>query len=207
MAERRARILDAAAVLLTQGGIHALTMRALSESAGVSVPTIYNLIGGRDDVFVALMGRIGVVVEAELAAITSDPVDRCFDIAAHFVERVTTRAAVTRSLFAEGLGFLLASTDEAPLRRYGAAFGQAIADGVSRGDLEPPTTVLLLTEQLVSLLALRTFRWASESAVPGSSISAEVELAVALTLLAAATDATRPTVLRRVADATITLTP
>ena len=47
-ADRRLRITEAAAELLEAGGLAGLTMRALSEAAGLSVPTIYNLIGGRN---------------------------------------------------------------------------------------------------------------------------------------------------------------
>lgn len=47
MAERRARILEAARQLISAGGFEGLTMRQLAEAARVSVPTVYNLIGNK----------------------------------------------------------------------------------------------------------------------------------------------------------------
>jgi AcrR family transcriptional regulator len=53
--KRRQRILDAARQILIAGGYDGLTTRGLAEAAGVTVPTIYNLIGGKDDVLSALI--------------------------------------------------------------------------------------------------------------------------------------------------------
>jgi AcrR family transcriptional regulator len=47
MEERRTRILAAARRLITDGGFEGLTMRQLAETARVSVPTVYNLIGNK----------------------------------------------------------------------------------------------------------------------------------------------------------------
>lgn len=52
--DRRERILTAAKQLLASSGYDALTMRDLAETARVSVPTIYNLIGGKHSVLVEL---------------------------------------------------------------------------------------------------------------------------------------------------------
>ena len=47
MEERRARILAAARGLIAEGGFEGLTMRQLAETARVSVPTVYNLVGNK----------------------------------------------------------------------------------------------------------------------------------------------------------------
>ena len=48
------RVVETAIEMLGDGGVDTLSMRALSTQAGVSVPTIYNLIGGRDDVWLRI---------------------------------------------------------------------------------------------------------------------------------------------------------
>jgi AcrR family transcriptional regulator len=53
MAERRERILASARELIAEGGFEALTTRVLARRARVTVPTIYNLIGAKDDVLFA----------------------------------------------------------------------------------------------------------------------------------------------------------
>lgn len=53
MAERRERILSAAREMIAQSGYEALTMRELARASQVTVPTIYNLIGAKEQVLFA----------------------------------------------------------------------------------------------------------------------------------------------------------
>jgi AcrR family transcriptional regulator len=55
MDARRQRILDEACLLLADGGTEGLTLRGLAENSGVTVPTIYNLIGCKDRVVTSLI--------------------------------------------------------------------------------------------------------------------------------------------------------
>src|SRR5271166_5540453 len=55
MDARRQRILDEACHLLAGGGTEGLTLRALAENSGVTVPTIYNLVGCKDQVVTSLI--------------------------------------------------------------------------------------------------------------------------------------------------------
>jgi AcrR family transcriptional regulator len=55
MDARRQRILDEACRLLAGGGTEALTLRGLAENSGVTVPTIYNLVGCKDQVVTCLI--------------------------------------------------------------------------------------------------------------------------------------------------------
>ena len=52
---RRRRILDAARSLIAKGGMAALSMRKLATEAGLSVTTLYNLYGVRDEILHALI--------------------------------------------------------------------------------------------------------------------------------------------------------
>jgi len=53
MAERRERILLSAREIIAEGGLQALTTRDLARRARVTVPTVYNLVGARDEVLFA----------------------------------------------------------------------------------------------------------------------------------------------------------
>lgn len=57
MAERRERILDAAREIIAEQGFEALTVRELAQAAGVTVPTIYNLVGSKDQVLIAAVAE------------------------------------------------------------------------------------------------------------------------------------------------------
>lgn len=52
---RRQRILDAARDLIAKGGVDAMTTRGLAAAAEVTVPTIYNLVGSRNEVIEAIV--------------------------------------------------------------------------------------------------------------------------------------------------------
>ena len=47
IADRKARILDAARTIIARDGYDALTTRGLAEAAGVTPPTLYNLVGDK----------------------------------------------------------------------------------------------------------------------------------------------------------------
>ena len=60
MTDARAQIVDAAAKLLHERGVRAVTTRAVAEAAGVQAPTIYRLFGDKD-------GLVDAVAEHLLA--------------------------------------------------------------------------------------------------------------------------------------------
>lgn len=207
MKERRDRIVDAAVDLVSQGNLSALTMRALSGAAGVSVPTVYNLIGSREDVLIAVIERAGEAIEPELAALGGDPIERCFRIADCLITRVTAPASLIQSVYAEGLGPAISGSGLRPLRQYGLATGLAILEAAECGDLELITTVQLLAESLMIQLAVRIAQWVSADLPPDPAhLQAEAAHAVAMTLIPVATVRTRPELLRRLSAARTALT-
>lgn len=207
MKERRDRIVDAAVDLVSQGNVSALTMRALSGAAGVSVPTVYNLIGSREDVLIAVIERAGEAIERELAALGGDPIERCFRIADCLITRVTAPASLIQSVYAEGLGPAISGSGLRPLRQYGLATGLAILEAAECGDLELITTVQLLAESLMIQLAVRIAQWVSADLPPDPAhLQAEAAHAVAMTLIPVATVRTRPELLRRLSAARTALT-
>lgn len=203
-AERRVRIVDAAAELLQGGGIDALTMRALSDRAGVSVPTIYNLIGGRDEVLVAVLDRWSTVFDAEQATLAADPVDRCFDLGDRIVATFTMHPVIARSIIAEGLAPMLADADTPVLRRYALALWVAIVEGGEQGDIDDTTSAELLVEHIVSVTAVRFFGWATSDPgddPDGALLRAAVQHGMALALSGVTRGSARRRALERLADA------
>lgn len=68
MQRRRERILDAARGMLVAGGVEELNLRALAQTAGVTVPTIYNLLGNKEELVVTLFSRTLGEIETRMAA-------------------------------------------------------------------------------------------------------------------------------------------
>lgn len=66
MRKRRARILDEARGLLARGGPEAVNLRELARLAELTVPTIYNLIGNKEAVLLAVFAEVLAEVEARM---------------------------------------------------------------------------------------------------------------------------------------------
>ncbi|MFQ3200556.1 MAG: AcrR family transcriptional regulator [Zhongshania sp.] len=72
MQKRRTRLLAEARTLLARGGYEALSLRELAKAAGLTVPTIYNLIGNKDEVLLELGSDVLKEVEARVKSVYRD---------------------------------------------------------------------------------------------------------------------------------------
>tara|TARA_Y100001934_G_C12306433_1_gene752653 strand:+ start:291 stop:995 length:705 start_codon:yes stop_codon:yes gene_type:complete len=72
MGRRRDRILDQARLMIAAGGLDAFNIRKLAEGAQVTVPTVYNLVGNKQAVVVALCVEALEAIEARWASHHAD---------------------------------------------------------------------------------------------------------------------------------------
>jgi len=70
MQKRRERILERARKVISEEGFDALNLRALAKSAEVTVPTIYNLIGNKEDVLIAVISESHRMLEVRLSKLS-----------------------------------------------------------------------------------------------------------------------------------------
>jgi len=136
-AERRARILTTARRLIAERGFEGLTMRDLAQASRVSVPTLYNLFGGKLALLVGELDETFARVDASMRA-ASGPT---------FVERVVAGCeaanddllAVPR--YSRALVHLtLVSPETRPMRReigrrYVAMMAGTIRDAQAAGEI------------------------------------------------------------------------
>ncbi|MDA0338479.1 MAG: TetR/AcrR family transcriptional regulator [Proteobacteria bacterium] len=66
MKKRRDRILSEARRMIGEGGFESLNLRALAGAADVTVPTIYNLIGNKEQILILLVADVVERVERAL---------------------------------------------------------------------------------------------------------------------------------------------
>jgi AcrR family transcriptional regulator len=86
----RRRVLRAARALVAQQGLEALTMRQLALEAEMSVASLYNLIGGRDQIVRALgMYFLEELDEAFVQLRAQDPLERARELLIAVVDAVT----------------------------------------------------------------------------------------------------------------------
>lgn len=86
MQKRRTRIIAEARKLLARGGNGALNLRELASQANLTVPTIYNLVGNKEDVLLAVAAEVLTEIESRIApASSAEPLE----VAAALVEEST----------------------------------------------------------------------------------------------------------------------
>ncbi|GEE03022.1 TetR family transcriptional regulator [Gordonia spumicola] len=157
----REAIIDAAEELLDRGGLDAVTLPAVSEKADVALQTIYNRVGTRDAVLLA-------VAERALAA-NREYMDAAYALPGSAEDRVTAAAAAyARFAFERPHQFrLLASPPDVPeaLERIAEltaeqngkladAIRDGVADGSARADLDPDLTATLMWAAFNGVLSL-----------------------------------------------------
>ena len=189
--QRRGQILGAAARLVEAEGLDGLTMRRLSDEAGVSYATVYNLVGAKEDVLVALLRSGLEALGAELGALTTlGPLERSAalvtGIVDHFVAqpqlyRPLVRAVHDPSLGARGL----------PIRRHTialheASIREAIALGLLTDELDPHVLARHLTLAVNGAIQ----RWAAEI-TDDEQFRADADYSLRVSLITVASPATR----------------
>jgi len=100
VAARRQQILGAARTLLSRGGLGALSMRKLAEEASLSVNTLYNLWGTREEILRALTLDAKSRIEARLPReeLSDDPVERCRSLVCFTVREMAREKDVFRPM-------------------------------------------------------------------------------------------------------------
>ena len=192
---RRQRILEAARTLIARGGMSALSMRKLAQAAGVSVTTLYNLFGARNDILTALVhdaiDRIDQILERE--APLDDPIERCRAIITVSVRYIAEQEAVFRPMIHtlyQGLslsGIERADTSERAAHMQQVAIEKAIAAGLLRDTLDPG----VLGAQIYHGYDLACCQWAY-GLIDAAGFRARALYGLYIALLAVATDRLRP---------------
>ncbi len=128
-AERRARILGAARALIAARGFDGLTMRDLARASRVSVPTLYNLFGGKQALLAGeLEETFAAVADALGKASAGTFADRAFAT----IEAGTDALLATPRYSRELVRLFLTSPDTRPVRHAVADRYVTLMAGVLR---------------------------------------------------------------------------
>ena len=144
MAMRRETILCEARSLIAHEGYEALKIRDLAAHAGLTVPTIYNLIGGKYEILTAIITALVENLRAIQLQSSSGRVEEAFatqinDLADHFA---TDPAFFRAAFIAGGRSGLFEQSSENGIyaqfvRQPIAACTQAVQAGLLRGQIAP----------------------------------------------------------------------
>ena len=177
MNRRRNRILDAARQVISDQGYQHLTMRTLAQASGVTVPTIYNLIGNKDAVLAATI-HDGALRFFENARQNANPVSILEKNVAELLRQPAYYRPLLRVLLNGGASEAMAEIDALYLRHLQDTL-RALAD---RGEIEPWVDCAILAERMLSNLYGAASEWAtgvlSDEALPvAASYDANIALA------------------------------
>jgi AcrR family transcriptional regulator len=156
MNRRRERILAAARQLISKQGYESLTMRALAQASGVTVPTIYNLIGNKDAVLGAAIrdGSMRFFGEVRPGA---SPIA--------ILEKNVAELLLQPAYYRPLLRVLLHGTASDAMAEIDAQYLRHLRDALEvmseRGELEPWVDCAILAERLLSSLYGAASEWAT----------------------------------------------
>ena len=184
MAERRARIVAAAQGIIGERGYAALTMRDLARASRVTVPTIYNLIGSKEEVLVAAVAdRTQHYVALLAASAQLPPCERVLAIVDAVVDEFLDAPHYYRAMLvliyaspaAESLRVRTSREVQQPLAR-------ALEELAAAGELAGWANPHALANQIESLAQVASLRWAT-GAISDEEMRVSTTYATALLLL------------------------
>ncbi len=161
-AERRTRILAAARELIAERGYDGLTMRDLARASRVSVPTLYNLFGGKQALILGELESTFAAVVAGIATVrTGNVVDRALATCDAGNADLLAVPRYSRELIL----LFLTSPETAPVRRaaaerYAELMADVLRDGQKAGEIEAWVDPLVLSRRMFAHYQLTMIEWA-----------------------------------------------
>lgn len=163
MQRRRERILAAAREIIAERGYDGLTMRELATAGRVTVPTVYNLIGGKEAVlFAAVEEQTARFVRAIESSRGVSPAG-----AALAVVNAAVRELLRLPRYYRTLLMLLFTSEAAETARRQVnralreQFARAITELDASGQLDPWVDREVLADRLAAQLAVAALQWAA----------------------------------------------
>ncbi len=161
---RRQRILQAARVLLSRGGLGALSMRRLAEEASLSVNTLYNLWGTREEILRALTLDARDRMEASLPRDESpdDPVEYCRSLVRASVRETCRQHELFRPMMLAWLEGEIAGhpSPVEPMAHSILTLSQVIREARTRGVMESPLKPEQVAWQIHHGAQFASIQWA-----------------------------------------------
>jgi AcrR family transcriptional regulator len=198
VAARRQHILESARTLLAEAGQDGFSMRKLAREADLSVTTLYNLVGSREDILRALIEDSVERYESTVTAPASfgDSLMRtmkAFEIVLrYFVEDAAVLKPLIVANFATGYGEELKKADRGLyIRGAKESVKECLQDAVAEGQIRDVVSPEFLEAQFYVGLELALERWAF-GFLDEDEFRAKSLCGAYLTLLAVASPENRP---------------
>ena len=148
-AARKTRILDAARQLIQESGDVGFSMRGLAERAGLSVMTLYNLVGSQQEILLQILVEDMVTTTVEREALGyEDPLDEMFGmvpfIRAAFSAEFRYRRTIVLSLFQKTAASVRLEVRNIYMTRWRRILEAARAEGLICASADLPTLLVVI---------------------------------------------------------------
>ena len=195
---RRLRILDAARAIVAKRGVDALSMRMVARDAGLSVTTLYNLFGSKEEIRAALCGDLLDGIDREIAKVPlSRPIERAEAVITVGAAHVASAGEVARTaLLASRAGAGHAGQDISRPRSVEMQ-RVAIQAAMDAGLLRAELAAGLVAAQVYEGFSVAALRWANRE-LDATGFRDQALYSLYLCLLALASDEIRPALLRSI---------
>lgn len=164
MAKRRDKILREARELIASHGFEALKIRDLAQRAGLTVPTIYNLIGGKSEILAIIINELVAQLQLIQSQARSGSVEESFaelinDLADHFA----TDEAFYRAAFIAGdrSGLFEQSSGHGIFAQFVGQPIEACVEAKAEGLLSGQVSPEILGRQIYGCYRLARQDWAN----------------------------------------------
>jgi AcrR family transcriptional regulator len=161
--ERRQRILDVARRLIAERGYDGVTMRELADESLVSVPTLYNLFGGKSELlFAAVESYFRNLLTLANGAAEEEGLRKVLAVCETLGASMPRHAEYARSLMA----FFGGTPESSQLREFVASeltreLVIALEQMQAKKQLVAWVDVVALGERLATLMIMTSFEWAA----------------------------------------------
>lgn len=161
-AERRARILRAARQLIAERGYDGLTMRDLARASRVSVPTLYNLFGGKQAL---LLGELEVTFATVVASIENVKTGTSVERALATCDAGNNDLLAVPRYSRELILLFLTAEDTADVRRqvaesYARLMAGILRAGQAAGEIQPWVDPLTMSRRMFAHYTIAMIEWA-----------------------------------------------
>ena len=189
--KRKRRILEAARRLIAAEGLEGLSMRRLACESNLSVKTLYNLHGSKEQIVRAVIAQGFTSLIAGLERISQeDPLCACHEIVRSAIDAIFEEQALYRPVLLVSLDEMGAAQQTrvgAPTLKYQRdAIAAAMRQGLLHESISPELLASAIDQGLWASLLLWSRRWITEDQARARALAG-----VDLALLTVATDETR----------------
>jgi AcrR family transcriptional regulator len=159
--ERKHRILEVARGLIADRGYDGVTMRDLAEASLVSVPTLYNLFGGKNELLLqAVISHFGTLVGSAERPGPGVGLDRLISLVEAIGRQTPQHSTYARAL----MSFFGGASDRGNLHDFvsnalSSELVAALAEMQEKRQLVAWADPQALGERLASQLTITTFEW------------------------------------------------